>query len=349
MAVPKNPQIESIFKRLSEAGIDRNYVRAWFLPDWWDDDILSTGSGRATFEIYLSRMTGLPIESLASNAPLSLTPRTPVKYKKRDGTDEASVAPAAVVAETIACGLAESIDLSYAFHGECSAAESRQIILGKKWTTVDLEALVDFAWDMGIAVCHMAALPKNSAKFDGIAMFANDRPVIVLGQGRDSPPWLAFTLAHEIAHVLLGHVKAGQPALADLPGGTPAAAKDVDPDAELKLKSRSHDATEAEADRFACELLSGHPEPAFAPIFGMTGDRLATQVTKIGPAAGIDPGVLALMYGFAAERIPVAQAALNKLNLVSGGHKILANGVCRHLKRDLAESHQMLVDMVIRC
>lgn len=125
------------------------------------------------------------------------------------------------------------------------------------------------------------------------------RPVVALASRRDGPPWLAFHLAHELGHILLGHVVAGAEVLAD--GG---------------LDKRSDDEYEQAADRFACEVLTGAPDGLhFKPTYGLRGRglaRLASEFVKQNRLP-VDPGVLCLCYCRTADRWGVAQDALEEL------------------------------------
>jgi hypothetical protein len=318
---------------LKAAGLDEGYVRAWLLPDWWEDEIANADSGMATLEAYISRMIGLSIETLRSGEAIRVAPVSSIRFKKRIDCDDVEVAPAAAIAEQVARAMTEAVTIPSQFAGPVEAKDARQLIL-RKWPVPDLEGLLDFAWDHGIIVAHMAELPKASKKFDGLTMFVGDRPVIVLGSGRDSPAWRAFDLAHELGHILCGHV-------------TPDSAMgEAGLESDDDFSAPSDDPEEAEANRFALELLTGDPAPSFKPVFGLTGAKLADIARQAGTEHKVDPGVLALIYGRSADRIGAAQTALNRMGQNSGAHAIISAGVRRHLKDDIPESVRMLVKLV---
>lgn len=80
-------------------------------------------------------------------------------------------------------------------------------------TAEDFATLPDQLRDAGVRLVYVEALP--SAKIDGCAMFVDGRPVIGLsGRGKRLDKVL-FTLLHEIAHILRGHVDDG-PIVEDL-------------------------------------------------------------------------------------------------------------------------------------
>jgi len=322
-----------LFKRLKAAGLDEGYVRAWLLPDWWEDEIANSASGMATLESYVSRMTGLPVDALRGEEPLEIAPASRIRFKKRVDCHDTEVAPAAAIAEQVARALTEAVTMPGSFAGRVEPGEARRSILGK-WPVPDLEGILDFAWDHGIIVAHMAEFPKASKKFDGLTMFVDDRPVVVLGTERDSPAWVAFDLAYELGHVLCGHVTPDTPMT------------EAGLDFEVDSCSESDDPQETEANRFALELLTGDPAAKFKPVYGLTGAKLAAIARERGANQRIDPGVLALVYGRSADRIGAAQNALNHLDQRSGAHEIISAGVRRHLKDAIPESVRMLVNLV---
>lgn len=72
-------------------------------------------------------------------------------------------------------------------------------------TPKQFESLPELLAEAGVIVIYVEALP--GAKIDGCAFFSGETPVIGLsGRGKRLDKIL-FTLLHEIAHVLLGHVK----------------------------------------------------------------------------------------------------------------------------------------------
>ena len=132
-----------------------------------------------------------------------------------------------------------------------------------------------------------------------MAVFCDGRPAIILASGRDSPPWVAYQLAHELGHIFHGHIIAGSERL-------------VDGDFEV-VDDEDH---EGEADRFACELLTAEPRPSAHAILGMTAPRLVAAANNAARTKAIDPGVCALVYGKNAGRMAVAQNALKLMGLI---------------------------------
>lgn len=85
-------------------------------------------------------------------------------------------------------------------------------------TPEDFAELPERFIDCGVRVVYVEAFP--GAKIDGCAMFVGGHPVVGLsGRGKRLDKVL-FTLLHEIAHILHGHVDAERLIVEDLEGGT---------------------------------------------------------------------------------------------------------------------------------
>ena len=160
-------------------------------------------------------------------------------------------------------------------------------------------------------------LPKLSRKIQGMALFVERRPVIVLAFGSDSPPRLGFHLAHELGHLFLKHVQPGDGPLAD-----------------GDLNNPDDNPEEKQADEFACELLTGHKSPAFQSSSNLRGQELAQAAYKFGCENQIDPGTVALCYGYYKKLFGSAQAALNILEQDQGAHHLIAQALQDHLDVD---------------
>jgi len=126
------------------------------------------------------------------------------------------------------------------------------------------------------------------------------RNAILLAKDASYPPAIAFYVAHELGHLLLGHLSAdrmiidlGDPAVGITPGD---------------------DDEEQQADAFALELLTGDARPQVA-VEGARANatRLAHAATEASAARNVDPGVIAQLFGFATNNWEVATGALKVL------------------------------------
>lgn len=307
--------MSSIFRRLNAVGFDRNFVRRVVLPDWWDDALADDPGSRWQIELRIAQRLGIAVEEIADQ-DRRLTPASThgVRFKRAQSTAaRASIAPGMIAARKAVALLLPHIRKAPQLPVELSAPAIRQRIL-KKRNPVDLAGLLDVCWELGIAVFRFNPLPKKARKFAGMTYFENERPVIVLASGYDSPPRLAFHLAHELSHVLRKHV---------VPGGDVLVDSDLDGAAE--------DTQEREADADALEILVGDSNPRFSPTYGLTAPRLVTAARRYEADHQLHAGSVALVYGRTAKRMPVAVSALKLMNMDTGARAIIAEALLRHL------------------
>ncbi len=312
--------MKDLYERLAKVGFDAAFVRDHILPDWWDDSLGEVPANRALAEGCISRVLGWHVRELRdAGTSLRITSVEDVRLKKRTGTKPRDIAPAILLAQNAAKIVADSLVPLAPYGGGMSAQAIREEILRTR-QFVDLDALVEFSWAHGVPVVHLLDLPRPSRRFSGLAMFAGATPVIVLASGHDSAPWLAFHLAHELGHLFEGHVAPGKPAIA-----------------ETDIDQVDDDEEERQADTFACVLLTDHPGPQLTAEFGLTAERLVSRVCALGQQHRIDPGVIALVYGRSAQRMPVAQLALKQMGLDRGAHERISERLQKHLQEEMPE------------
>jgi HTH-type transcriptional regulator/antitoxin HigA len=89
-----------------------------------------------------------------------------------------------------------------------SLAKLADELAGRLRTPTDLGALHDWLSEVGVAL--VIELPLKASKIDGVVMVAADgTPIIGLSTRGDRMDGFVFTLVHEIAHLVLGHVAVG--------------------------------------------------------------------------------------------------------------------------------------------
>ena len=329
-----NRYMADIYNRLKLLGFDADFVRTVILPDWWSDSDAEIPFNRALAEASIARYLKLSFEELTDpSATLSVPPLVPIRLKCAiETTDAAAVRPAIQVAQRLAEILARSLTDVPPFVGP---QRLREIHGRLRETTpiITLDVLAEICWSNGIVVAHMARLPKVEGfrKFEGLAMFVGERPVILLADPSDIPPWQAFHLAHELGHVALEHVSPGSAVLAD-----------------GELDRVVEDDVETAANQFACETLTGMPKLTFDAVFGMTAPKLAAAATSYGEKNGVDPGVVTLIYGRCANRWGAAFEALKHLGLRHGAKDIIRNALASRLDWDeLHESQQHFLEQLV--
>ena len=316
-----------LYKRLKSVGFDQAWLRSAVLPDWWEDELAEVPFNRASAEAAIAGFLGFPIRALRDPAAsLTKPPLTNVCFKRNKKGDVEDLGAALQVvrqtAKIVAAGCAELP----AFAGVRTAAEIRETILGS-YKTVTLGRLVEYCWSVGVAVINVTEFPNSVKRFEGVAMYEGSRPTVVLSSKRDGPAWLAFDLAHELGHVMLGHTQMGGVAVVD--------AADWGADVE--------DDNEFEANEFALELLTGHSEGVVFKSGGFKAHQvgqLAAQYSR-EVAPGIDPGVLVLAYCKSTAYWGVAQGALETIGDASGGHDIVAAALAKHLDFDTLSDNEV--------
>jgi hypothetical protein len=156
----------------------------------------------------------------------------------------------------------------------------------------------------------------------------------LLGWTHDSPAWLAFQLAHEIGHIVEGHVSNGP--VVDVQSSIFETTDETVETADI----------ERVTDKFAKKILTGRDDLSFKPKYGLTADRLVAEVRRLQVQEQIDPGTLVLIYGYTANRMPVAQSALDKLGLKTGGQEIIKSHVLQYIPDDLPESIEAALQLI---
>lgn len=290
-----NP-MKDLYVRLGDAGISESYVRNYILPDWWSDEIAESSTGFLEAIGYIAKHLGVEPSVLRDEgASLSAQSVAGARFKLRADVDAEDVTWAQSVAvragEMAAYATKEPFQLS----PEESASSIRDHIVenGAEW--VDLEHLLSFCWDSGLPVLHVPEVPGN--KMDGMVVSADERPVIVLSKDHSQKAWLLFILAHELGHIVRGHLEEGD-VLID---------EEYAPD--------SSDPREQEADQFAVELISGHRDLAVEGDL-VEATVLAEQARRFAAEHRMAPGAVVLNFAFhhPVNAWALANKTLEKLN-----------------------------------
>jgi hypothetical protein len=195
--------------------------------------------------------------------------------------------------------------------------EIRQGMLSAGHDCVNLDNLITWCWSNGAPVIHVSDLPRAVKKMDGLAACIDGRGGIVISRNQHCSAWLLFILAHEIGHLALNHL-GEQGVLVD-----------------EKLVRRDTDAEETQATRFAFQLLTGSDEITFKVTHRLKASQLAEKCVNSGKAHGIEPGVLALMYAYQENFIPVGVAAANIITPDDDAPERIRNAATVNLDEDV--------------
>jgi Zn-dependent peptidase ImmA (M78 family) len=307
-----------LYSRLGSVGFPRKYLREIALPGWWDDEIAHNPAGYAEGLLLLSRNLGLDLASMQNEAvPIGLRNLGPCKFKKSAATSDEELGLTRIVATRVVELIAPAVPAP-SKPLLMSASEIRQLILRAGAPCVDLASLVDYCWSVGLPVIHVSAFPPKAKKMDGLASMKSGRYAIVLCKNTHHSAWLLFILAHELGHIVRGHVNSDGVLV------------------DEQVDRNSTDAEEKTANAFALELLTGNPECQVFPVgSGVSARALARAADQTGVHEHIDPGhiVLNCAYQMGGDFFAVANAALKLLEPHADAVGLVRSRMIAHLDK----------------
>lgn len=282
-------------KRLQNFGLtDPALDAAW--PTWWSDQADASTSARAELRFSLARKLGLsPRSLLEDDSEPQFVWRDEARFKRLRGETEiekaaitsfGSVLGAALITGTIPVSTLPNND----------PKGLRDLIL-KKQDYVDLVGLVFLCWAVGIPVIHLRIFPMLRKRMAAMTIRRGSRHAVLLAKDAMYPAAIAFYLAHELAHVLLGHLE-HEGALVDLD--------------DTQLTPSDDDPQEEAADTFALEILTGQSRPVVLSSLShrTTARGLADAVLGAGRDLRIEPGTLALCFAYSTNEWALVNGAM---------------------------------------
>lgn len=294
-----NNQMSQIYSKFGRAGFNLSYIRK-LLPEWWDERLADSPSGRQYASLHLARMFNILPDSLKDDSNgICFNFGGNHKYKHRQdfAADDLDVATA--IAYTAARIIASNFKIPYDPKTVFDADNIRKKIM-QSHSWVSLRNLVSFCHSVGIPVIYLKNFPKGAKKMAGLALMSNERPVIVLTQPKKHG-YMLFDLAHELGHIAMKHLNAenGQCHIDEIIDNAPT------------------DHIEREANEFAFKVLSGQKSLRIVPAArALSGPNLALAAKKYGNENGVDPTHIALNYGFVQNHWG---AAVNAVKILSEG------------------------------
>ncbi len=281
---------ETLIDRLRKAGISRAaIIAAW--PSWWSDEAGASASGRAELRFALARRLGLEPKPLLGER-VEFVWNDEARFKHLSAHDEAQRAALTSFGMSVGRLLLRATPGSTA---QIASAEALREAIMSGSRFVDLEALLATCWALRIPVIHLRVFPLEAKSMHAMVVAIDGRFAVLLGRDSGYPAPVAFTLAHELGHVMLGHL-GDAPALVDL---------------EDPSLVRDGDEQEGEADRFALTLLTGSPEPDIRTnLDRFNAPTLAAAVLAAADEYGVEPGTLALCVAHRRNAWPTAMSSL---------------------------------------
>ena len=286
-----------LYQKVRSVGYTKPYIHS-LLPEWWDDAIAETPSGRQQASLILGRLLSIQPETLWTEAaePALVVPEGR-KFKQRANTHADELGIACALARSAARLVLSAFkpEFTPGFYPDALALRQTLLASDKPW--IDFQTLLAYCLEAGIPVILLRHLPKGAKKMAGLSFEQDGRPVIVLTQVKPHG-YLLFDLAHELGHLSLGHTRGGQWVI----------------DAHIDADTDVDDEEEQAANRYARELLTGSSDFDIVPTGRLYPDQLAGIATRLGLAHHIDPLHIALSYGYHRKtHWPVATSAVKAL------------------------------------
>ena len=294
--------IPDIYRALSQIGLTKSHVRK-LLPDWWDDSIASSDTGRWEFVTLLARRLSLDANCLAAGNIQPIGSVSNIAYKHRMTLDDEPYRPGSMIAAALAEAVVAAMRKDFSLQ-QFEPLAIRETLLQLNNGIVDLDGLMIFCWSHGIPVIPLPNFPIGIRKMDGAIFKINDRPAIIISRKNESKAWLSFILAHELGHYCLGHLTNDSSII------------DVDLKTETTTQSDgARDQQEVQADDFALKLLGGDQSDSITKSWSPRLSAVAIAVSAKNEAmnAGASAGHLVLRYAFITKRWVESLTALKFL------------------------------------
>lgn len=329
--MPQLQSMQTIYQKLAPLGLSKKYVRESGLPSWWDHKLdrnpaaLLEGVGHIAERLHLDLASLLSEHQAVRFKPI---PQPKFKYRKQQEAAIPEIVPQ--IASRIAELTTQSLQVPFVpFSQDCN--QIRQSIV-KKSEQVTLASLLEYCWEHGVAVVYFNRYPRKVRKLAGMVQWQMNRPVIILSNGDKHPAWLAFTLAHELGHLALEHIKTG--ILVDT----------------HESDSESNDVEEAEANRFAAQLLVNRLDNCFRGRRFRNNSQLRTAVVKKIRTADSSVDASALMFNYAwhSKQFAMARKAVNELGDPTAGDTVINSFFANHIDWDcLSDDHADHLEFVL--
>jgi hypothetical protein len=278
-------------QELLQAGIANSAIDAVW-PQWWSEEASQSISATTALTYTVARRLGLSPSALFDGSTKFLW-RDSTKFKNLGATTEREQEILGAFAVAIGrCALAATDPVPASSLPDARTLRETILMEGR---LVNAFELLAFCWSFGIPVLQLRIFPLRQKRMHAVTVRHNSRYAILLGYETRYPAVAAYNLAHEIAHILLGHLEDKSSLL----------------DIEDPLEMEGRDEEETAADHLALTLLTGTESPQIsANITPYTATQLAYAATENAARAQIDPGVLALCLGHSTRLWPQSYGAL---------------------------------------
>lgn len=291
---------DELVRRLRRVGLSNAAIRAAW-PRWWSNEADSSPSARLELRFSIARNLGLEPASLFEGVgDPRFVWRGEARFKRLTVASEVERDAIASFGKALGSVLvAATPETRPALVGASASELRRSILASGDIPFVRLTDLLALCWGIGIPIAHLQVFPGEQKGMAAMTVLIADRPVVLLAKASKFPGQLAFYVAHEIGHVAMSHVPTGA-VLVDMDEDTPA--------------RDSQDQEELDADAYALELLTGEQQPkVVSGTEHASGPELARIALEGAAELGIEPGTLALCFGYSTGRWRTAMRAMSRI------------------------------------
>lgn len=303
---------KSLMRRLAGAGFRGDFARVAVLPEWWDPSCETDERLLSDVEIRVARFLGASLSVVRDpRAPLVAPTYAGAQLRRVRDINRDRLGPAIHAALNIASAVIRSSSLPQLRPPTSDAIALRQSI-SRPQPVLRLEDLLADAWERGIPVLHVDALPSPS--FQGIACIVEGRPVVLICHDLDEPGRLAFIITHEIGHIANGDCSEGQPVVDE--------AEEISDGTDIERR----------ADAFATAVLTGG-----ASISGVVASGfkdLAQKAFEVEREKGVDASAVVWSWAHQTGDYMTATMAAKALYRNRGGQRAIRTYLDRYLHLD---------------
>jgi transcriptional regulator with XRE-family HTH domain len=276
IAGPHAPEVSAkeLRKRAIKAGVPRQLI-----------DRMVKVLNRAQLLPALSRAFQWSREELLAGQPTTPPLTIPVQFKRSTAAEQLA-SPLLQLAFTFSAIGASATDRPFR-ELPSDPLDLRSQVL-EEYGELTLSTLARWAWDSGVVVLPLV----GPGEFAAASWFVDGRPAIVLKDSRAQWIFWLFDLAHELAHIALGHLR--NEAV-------------VDVDSPWK---GGGDEEEQAANEYAIHLLIGDSQRLLDEVRQRSGEtqteqrhRFKFRVADVAAEAGVSPAVLGVIAAFALEEV----------------------------------------------
>lgn len=289
------PSKSNVYKQINACGVS-NAILKRVLPQWWHDDLLSTGSGFLQFTQILRQQLGIKTE-FDESGRFSLNPEgQSIQFKKRATTELKKLTDSTLLASAASKTILRTLR-----YNEIKQNLKPLIDMLMNTNPINLEGVLEVLWTCGIPVLYLDRLPSSMPRPAGIVSRENDDYVIMLSHRHKSCSTQLFVLLHEIGHIVSGHLPENG-----------MITDDALPEFGEVLREEN-DLQEKEADEFALYVLrKGVDVPKLISEHGRmnVASTLVLKAKQVKAEYGIPEGHYILTYGRQTRDWPLAQNAL---------------------------------------